>query len=313
VFQKVTEDNFNHFLGKFSTAELENVLEKFPYFQQGHVLLAKKYQQENNPRFDEQLQLAVLYTQDRALLFSLFSAQDITPLYEPPVILREPVIEAKPEADPLINTAGEERELVDIEILSEEPAIEMVDRKEPEAEGRIELEATVEEPFAEPVQTEVNETLEATKEVEAKAFIITQPHTFDDWLAAFAKQEVVKETEVIPETSLRIEEPEPEKELEQLYLANLPLQELVEEETHYSKGLDHFIEEQKLKHKPQEAKAVVNENELAPELITETMAKVYEAQKKYAKAIHAYEILAMKYPKKNDFFAARITELKNFI
>jgi hypothetical protein len=309
VFQKVTEDNFNHLLGKFSTTELENVLEKFPFFQQGHVLLAKKYQQENNPRFDEQLQLAVLYTQDRALLFSLFSEQDISPLYEPPVKLPEPVIEAKQESDLLMDTVGEENQLVELVNLSEEPVIEMVDRKEPEVEGRVEPEATVEEPFVEPAQTEVNETLEVTKEVEKQTFIITQPHTFDDWLAAFAKPEVVKHPEVILETSL----PEPEKELEQLYLANLPLQELVEEETHYSKGLDRFIEEQKLKHKPQEAKAVVNENELAPELITETMAKVYEAQKKYAKAIRAYEILAMKYPKKNDFFAARITELKNFI
>ena len=57
----------------------------------------------------------------------------------------------------------------------------------------------------------------------------------------------------------------------------------------------------------------VYENELAPELITETMAKVYEMQKKYTKASRCYEILGLKYPEKNDFFAARINYLKNII
>ncbi len=96
-------------------------------------------------------------------------------------------------------------------------------------------------------------------------------------------------------------------------MSNSKLHELVEEEAHYSKGLDVFIEEQKQKHKTQEARKINDENEMAPELITETMAKIYEMQKKYAKAIRSYEILTLKYPKKNDFFAARINYLKNLI
>jgi tetratricopeptide (TPR) repeat protein len=45
-------------------------------------------------------------------------------------------------------------------------------------------------------------------------------------------------------------------------------------------------------------------------LMTETLAKVYLAQKKYEKAIQAYEILILKYPEKSSFFADRITEIK---
>ena len=45
-------------------------------------------------------------------------------------------------------------------------------------------------------------------------------------------------------------------------------------------------------------------------LMTETLARVYLEQKKYAKAIQAYEILILKYPEKSSFFANRILDIK---
>jgi hypothetical protein len=45
--------------------------------------------------------------------------------------------------------------------------------------------------------------------------------------------------------------------------------------------------------------------------MTETLAKVYLEQKKYNKAIQAYEILILKYPEKSSFFADQINEIKN--
>jgi tetratricopeptide (TPR) repeat protein len=45
-------------------------------------------------------------------------------------------------------------------------------------------------------------------------------------------------------------------------------------------------------------------------LMTETLAKVYLGQKKYQKAIQAYEILILKYPEKISFFADRISDIK---
>ena len=47
-------------------------------------------------------------------------------------------------------------------------------------------------------------------------------------------------------------------------------------------------------------------------LMTETLAKVYLEQKKFSKAIQAYEILILKYPEKSSFFADRISDIKNF-
>ena len=45
--------------------------------------------------------------------------------------------------------------------------------------------------------------------------------------------------------------------------------------------------------------------------MTETLARVYLEQKKYQKAIQAYEILILKYPEKSSFFADRISDIKN--
>jgi hypothetical protein len=45
-------------------------------------------------------------------------------------------------------------------------------------------------------------------------------------------------------------------------------------------------------------------------LMTETLARVYLEQKKYSKAIQAYEILILKYPEKSVFFADRISDIK---
>ncbi len=46
------------------------------------------------------------------------------------------------------------------------------------------------------------------------------------------------------------------------------------------------------------------------ELMTETLAKVYLAQKKYKKAIQAYTILRLKYPEKSSLFANQIKAIQ---
>jgi len=45
------------------------------------------------------------------------------------------------------------------------------------------------------------------------------------------------------------------------------------------------------------------------ELMTETLAKVFIKQKKYDNALEAYQILGLKYPEKNSFFADQIKEI----
>jgi hypothetical protein len=55
------------------------------------------------------------------------------------------------------------------------------------------------------------------------------------------------------------------------------------------------------------AKQSVTEND---SVMTETLAKIYVAQKKYTRAIKAYRILSLKYPEKSVFFANQIRAIK---
>jgi len=49
------------------------------------------------------------------------------------------------------------------------------------------------------------------------------------------------------------------------------------------------------------------------ELMTETLARVYEEQRAYEKAIQAYKILILNNPEKNSFFASQIERLKQLL
>lgn len=55
---------------------------------------------------------------------------------------------------------------------------------------------------------------------------------------------------------------------------------------------------------------IAKSNEMPSSIMTETLAKIYLEQKKYNKAIQAYEILILKYPEKSSFFADRIKDIK---
>lgn len=299
---QLNKENFNQTLTRFSTSELENLVEKFPYFQQAHLLLAKKYQQQSNPKFDQQLQIAALYTPDRELLYSIFNEKNAATSFETPVAFRE---EPKQEI-----TVKEEATVT-------EPVLEIAEEREEEEKVELAPQVAEEKPVEEIAAAE-QETepviipKEGAEETKAE-FSVSESHTFEEWLQAFSKTEAPKFE--FAQEEIPVETEKQDEELEKLYLTNIPvnLQELVEEETNYSKGLDKFIEEQIQKHRAPTVRMPVYENELAPELITETMAKVYEMQKKYTKAIRCYEILGLKYPEKNDFFAARINYLKNII
>lgn len=312
MLQQITKENFGQMLGQFSTSELEGLTEKFPYFQQAHLLLAKKYQEEKDHRFDQQLQLAALYTADRVLLHEIFSEPESVSVLNTEVVEEEnispttEVVIEESEPSTYIETTQVEAER-EVEVVTNEtaPTVETI------AEEIIMNEIALAE---EQLETETSNSEESKTSNDKRQTANTEPqtqvpHSFDEWLKVFGQ---IKDQQT---ASASKSDEQKDKELDRLIMENTPVLHLEEEqqgeETHYSRSLERFIEQQIEKHKHPEPVAPIDENEIAPELITETMAKVYEMQKKYARAIRAYELLSLKIPEKSALFAARINYIKN--
>ena len=77
---------------------------------------------------------------------------------------------------------------------------------------------------------------------------------------------------------------------------------------------DSFFEKKKILKvtKEDSNKDDLSQKSLTPtdELMTETLAKVFVKQKKFENALQAYQILSLKYPEKNSFFADQIKKIK---
>ncbi len=134
-----------------------------------------------------------------------------------------------------------------------------------------------------PNETFIEDKLEIGKPLE---FSVNEKHSFQEWLQLSRFKPIERK-----ETSL--EEDERKKK---------------------AAIIDKFIEANpKIPPINKEISTVISEPVFEDKsyLMTETLAKVYLEQKKYSKAIQAYEILILKYPEKSSFFAHRISDIKN--
>lgn len=132
----------------------------------------------------------------------------------------------------------------------------------------------------------VEEKLELGKPLE---FSKNEKHSFQEWLQLSRLKPIVRE-ETTPK--------------------NAPIEEAKKKKLEL---IDKFIETNpKIIPVAKDAAVPTIEpfSEDTSHLMTETLARVYLEQKKYSKAIQAYEILILKYPEKSSFFANRISDIK---
>ncbi|MDR6764504.1 tetratricopeptide (TPR) repeat protein [Flavobacterium sp. 2755] len=178
----------------------------------------------------------------------------------------------------------------------EEPII----AEEPKAEAEL-LEFEVPEIEVSESVKEAEENLEIGKPID----FVREKHSFQEWLQ-LAKAEPIDRSSDAPKDA----ETDEKKTTEVTEIVSVE-----EEKKKKAEIIDRFIETNpKISPiKPTMATPPIQFNINEEEnsyLMTETLARVYLEQKKYTKAIQAYEILILKYPEKISFFADRISDIK---
>ncbi|WP_163408586.1 tetratricopeptide repeat protein [Flavobacterium ajazii] len=208
---------------------------------------------------------------------------------ETPTIETAPITETAPVPKPIITFFDE--------IVEDEDEIEFQPVVSQLSEKAISVVLKEPQNTEEPKETEITEpVLEATEEnpeiQTLPDFSMNEKHSFQEWLKLSKTEPIDRSPEHIAE-----------------------IQKVEEEKKKKADIIDKFIENNPkispIKQTVINAAVQLDTNkEDNSYLMTETLARVYLDQKKYTKAIQAYEILILKYPEKITFFADRISDIK---
>lgn len=189
--------------------------------------------------------------------------------------------ETKAPEEPKVEIAevlqSEDKEEEQIIEENEEPLEEIIEEEEPN----------------EPAKTAA-EHLEIGKPLD---FSLSEKHSFQEWLQLSRTEPIDRSNEISPEEQAKIEAAKEEERQKKAEIIN----KFIETNPKIS-PIKPGTNAPAVQIEP-----VIEDNSY---LMTETLARVYLEQKKYTKAIQAYEILILKYPEKITFFADRISDIK---
>lgn len=289
-------------LKNHSFSELQNLALRHPYFSAINALIAIKAHRENDGSYEHYLSQAAIRVPDRKRLYHLIHSEnkEIRDAFiEPAVIAPNENAVATIQLTEEMTSSGEsadaQRESLILISIPEEQEKSVVKGGEPE----ILTQPKEEKPFELPGAVEVVEALKSIGETKEAVREETPPersqevpeakmpkddrHSFAEWLSLI-KQNRSAESPVLRE----IQASDSTDAIE------------------FSKGNVSAKDESDLAKKAKES--------LSDDMdwVTETLAKIYELQKKYDKAEDAYRMLSLKFPDKKAYFAQRIENLKKF-
>ncbi len=252
------------------TLALEKVLEEFPYFQSARALRLKGLYNENSFKYNSALKVTAAHTTDRTVLFDFISSEEFN-------AIQKELFEKKANELLSINVI-DSIEIVPPSFNTVNQDIE-IETKSPDTIEYNETSSTPEE------KLELGRPLEFSK---------NETHSFQEWLQLSRIQPIIREPETNNNSVTPKNEDVSKKKKEAIidkFIQSNPKIPAIKPGTPLNFTLD------------------INKDDTTS-LMTETLAKVYLEQKKYQKAIQAYEILILKYPEKSSFFADRIADIK---
>ncbi len=298
------------------TDSLEQIISQFPYFQSARALRLKGLYNQNSFQYNQALKVTAAHTTDRSVLFDFITSSTFTAIHKG-------LYEKKLAELYGIEVRGFEE--VDYNQARADKLEESIRNSIREAEQPA---AAVEEELAgQPVTPEVIAPEPAAPdEIAPEEPVVATVDLSEFEIPQFDKKENV--TEKTSEQKLGIGQPldfsreERHSFAEWLQLSRLQPIDRSEEKPAAEPApiarkfeiIDRFIEanpKMPAVRKDSAAGPIAEAQPDTSSLMTETLARVYLEQKKYTKAIQAYEILILKYPEKSSFFADRISEIKN--
>lgn len=292
-------------LGSETLSQLSGLVSEFPYCQTSQLLFAKNLHNEKDIRFNRQLKAAAIYATDRKMLYRL--------VMQPALVKK--ILELE-KADPKPAAGSPQTKETYIEDhLAVAEGTTSPEKPEP-GEKQVEIPAPEKSPG---VKAETIYALE--QEILKEA--IAASYSLDESLR---KEEPVKEA-AVNETEKTIEEKKKEERLSDrrtftqwMAVLSKPDPGSVPAKAAKKPTIDTILE--KL---AEDSKITPKKDFFSPanvgrlslvdddKFVTETLARIYEQQGNYSKAISAYKNLSLKYPEKSSYFASRISNLEKFI
>jgi tetratricopeptide (TPR) repeat protein len=255
------------------TMQLEQIVQVFPYFQSARALYLKGLYNQDSYRYNYELKKTASHTTDRTMLFDFITTNDFK-IFESDVYQKyQEVIE---------NIEVNEFEFIEVSGLNVSNQINLKKESNFTVENTILGEVNVPNLSAEENNLQIGKPLQFDK---------NEKYSFNEWLKLSKLTPIERENE--PKTPI----------------SNTELDKKIA-------LIENFIQANPKMSQPKETTPaplnIAKSNELPSSVMTETLAQIYLEQKKYTKAIQAYEILILKFPEKSSFFADRIENIKIF-
>lgn len=260
--------------------QIEDEIEKYPYFQALHLLKAKAVSNSDEETLTAVLNKTATFCSHRSILFKYIHTESQEKVLEEDNLEKEATLENEVELEENIQNAIKQKNL-------EEPSTskETVDSKQEEIENIIQTHEKI-SPKVDEVENEKISSNEDKEQVKSNSEKLQSNLSFSQWLKSSQRtpdedENPTEETDVVNEKFKVIEK----------FLDKNP-------KISPSKEYKPKIEIQ------------TNNKENLSHLMTETLAKIYVEQNKFDKAIKAYTILRLKYPEKSGYFADQIKEIQ---